>query len=377
MVRSLVLIAVGCAYLIVASWIVDNEGRSYRDSLRQARLAAGPPPPTVDQPPAPIPALSPSIESPAAEKPREAINPPLVEHPPEPSQVAVNTGKESDRNPKEPAVPAKSLPPIEPRPSTPVTAEAERVAAWKNDPFWSRPELTRNWPLDQMTPQAEQELGQQLNRLILELNPEDPRPGRERVQEAARLFLDQLKNRDREYHFYVLNSDVANAFSHPGGYVYVTRKLLEMCPEDEPAPLEFIVGHEIAHVELRHALTFLSAREFRKYSEGTLQKLYLFVIPNGFPSKYEYDADAWAYNRMKRKLRSEHDCRQFLRMLKRYARDNGFENGRVKLADFRAERLALPKGEGIFSPIDNHLRSHPAAFDRLDHLKQIAAPVRP
>ena len=248
------------------------------------------------------------------------------------------------------------------------------MAAWKKDPFWSRPEFIRRWDLAKMTLKDEQDLGEQLNRLILELNPEDDGTGRERVEKAAEPFLAQLESKGRVYRFFVLNSEVVNAFSHPGGYVYVTRKLLEMIPEDEPAPLEFVVGHEMAHVEKHHALACLNAPDVRSYGDGTLTKLYFLIIPNGFPEEMEYEADAWAYHRMKRKLRSEHDCLKYLRLLESYARDHHFFNGRVKLTDFRNERL---KDGGTFSPIENHLRSHPAAFRRLKNLKETAKTVRP
>ncbi len=358
MARYGVPIFAACVYLVAASWIVGTEGQSYRDSLRRARLAA------VPAPPAPI-------YSPPAEGPREDVAPPTV--------LAVKASPE----PEKLADPSPSAPPIATRTTTPATpksaapAAEDRLAAWKKDPFWSRPELTRRWDFDKLTLADEKEMGEQLNGLILGLNPEDPGSGRKRVQEAAEPFLDQLENKDRTYRFFVLNSDVANAFSHPGGYVYITRKLLEMIPEDEPAPLEFVVGHEIAHVELQHALFCLNDRVVRSFSDGTLPKLYFLIIPNGFPERLEFKADDWAYHRMKRKLRSEHDCRQFLRLLDSYARAHDFANGRVKLLDYRTKRLADPRDGATFSPIETHLRSHPAAFDRLKQLKKLAVPVRP
>ena len=110
------------------------------------------------------------------------------------------------------------------------------VAQWRKDPFWSQPELTKSWDLDHFTVQDEKQLGEQLNSLILQLNPEDPGPGLRRVTEAAQPLLKLVDPKEREYQFFVLNSEVANAFSHPGGYVYVSRKLLDMIPEDEDRP---------------------------------------------------------------------------------------------------------------------------------------------
>jgi predicted Zn-dependent protease len=46
----------------------------------------------------------------------------------------------------------------------------------------------------------------------------------------------------------------ANAFAVPGQYLYVSRRLLERCSEDEM--VAFIIGHEIAHHDLGHLSLF-------------------------------------------------------------------------------------------------------------------------
>jgi hypothetical protein len=52
--------------------------------------------------------------------------------------------------------------------------------------------------------------------------------------------------------FGVIESDAANAFSAPGGYVVVTTGLLKRITNE--AQLAGVLSHEIAHVTLRHAL---------------------------------------------------------------------------------------------------------------------------
>jgi predicted Zn-dependent protease len=52
------------------------------------------------------------------------------------------------------------------------------------------------------------------------------------------------------YHFYVVDSNVLNAFAAPAGYVFINRGLIEIM-EDE-GELAAILGHEIAHVQSRH-----------------------------------------------------------------------------------------------------------------------------
>ena len=57
--------------------------------------------------------------------------------------------------------------------------------------------------------------------------------------------------RDTDFTFRVLDSPIVNAFALPGGYVYITRGLLAHV--DSEAQLAVVIGHEITHVEARHA----------------------------------------------------------------------------------------------------------------------------
>lgn len=57
--------------------------------------------------------------------------------------------------------------------------------------------------------------------------------------------------RETEFTFRVLNSPVVNAFALPGGYVYVTRGLMNHLNNE--AQLAVVLGHEIGHVAARHA----------------------------------------------------------------------------------------------------------------------------
>src|SRR3954454_9113696 len=52
-------------------------------------------------------------------------------------------------------------------------------------------------------------------------------------------------------HFTTLNSPVENAFSVPGGYVYVTRQLMSLM--DDESQLAFALGHEVGHIAANHA----------------------------------------------------------------------------------------------------------------------------
>jgi hypothetical protein len=229
------------------------------------------------------------------------------------------------------------------------------------DPFWAGPAWKTTWDLAHLTAQDETHLGRELRSLIVQLNhPLETGPWLARVEEAAEPFLKARSRKDIDYTFTILDSDGVNAFSHPGGFVYVTRGLFDLIGADEDYALEFVIGHEIAHVDLQHALKDLRDPEVVKIEWGTLQKLYMLIIPFAYPDEQEFEADAWVYRRMRAQGRTDHECLAFLRKLEGYAQKHGFENGRGK----PQPNLGAPL-------LENHLRAHTAARMRLKQLKEL------
>ena len=58
-------------------------------------------------------------------------------------------------------------------------------------------------------------------------------------------------DRNRQWQFRVVDSEQINAFALPGGFVYVNRGLIERAAS--ASELAGVMGHEIAHVLLRHS----------------------------------------------------------------------------------------------------------------------------
>src|SRR5262249_39815212 len=134
--------------------------------------------------------------------------------------------------------------------------------------------------------------------------------------------------------------------------------------EDDDDALQFAVGHEIAHVDLGHAIRCLQDPGVQKMTEGTLQKLYWLIIPFGYLATdkvdQEFDADEWVLYRMEGFPRSRHEMLTFLNKLDGYAKNHGFGNGRGK-----------PQPGHDLSPLENHYRAKTAAWARLKHLKKL------
>lgn len=100
--------------------------------------------------------------------------------------------------------------------------------------------------------QQELQLGQQYSQQI---DAELP------IVEAAAVnrYLTALGNeiaanagRDFSYRFRLVNSDVANAFAVPGGYIYINRGIVSRA--GTMSELAGVLAHEIAHVEHRHSV---------------------------------------------------------------------------------------------------------------------------
>lgn len=104
--------------------------------------------------------------------------------------------------------------------------------------------------------EAERKIGEETKRRILE---------QYRVFESTTVthYVDQIGQRlanlsDRpsvDYEFTVLDNDLVNAFAAPGGFIFVTRGLLESMNDE--AELAMVLGHEIAHVAALHGVQMI------------------------------------------------------------------------------------------------------------------------
>lgn len=70
------------------------------------------------------------------------------------------------------------------------------------------------------------------------------------VDKIGKRILATLPQQPFKYHFHVIKADVYNAFATPAGHIFVYTGLLNAMEDEEE--LAGIMGHEIAHVFLRH-----------------------------------------------------------------------------------------------------------------------------
>ncbi len=65
---------------------------------------------------------------------------------------------------------------------------------------------------------------------------------------------------DLSYHFAVLDTDIINAFSCPGGYIFITRGTLATIGSE--AELASVLAHEISHVAKKHIIKEIEKQKF-------------------------------------------------------------------------------------------------------------------
>ncbi|MCK9573698.1 MAG: M48 family metalloprotease [Candidatus Omnitrophica bacterium] len=84
----------------------------------------------------------------------------------------------------------------------------------------------------------------------------------ERINKIGKKIVEVCDRKEISYYFYVITGDEKgdtedkNAFSVPGGYIYVYKALLDDLNDDE---LAFVLAHEIGHVVSRHVIKKLQA----------------------------------------------------------------------------------------------------------------------
>jgi predicted Zn-dependent protease len=103
-----------------------------------------------------------------------------------------------------------------------------------------------------------------------------------------------------DYNIIVLDDTQVNAFTIPGGNIYVFKGLISFC--DSPEQLAAVLAHEMGHVEKRHTVNRL-VREFGLSilfsiitgGDGVLlSDLYQTLISTGFSRSQEKEADQFA-----------------------------------------------------------------------------------
>jgi predicted Zn-dependent protease len=167
---------------------------------------------------------------------------------------------------------------------------------------------------------AEREYGQECAR---EFAKEFPGSGSCKDQElAAKIgarLADAVKDPRREFRFTAAASTVANAFALPGGFVFITGSLMDLC-EHEHDEIAFFLGHEIGHILRGHARDHMTASAFLNAVASRLPaagQMLRHVVSRGYSRTLELEADQEA---VRLAAAAGFDARASVRALKRLSR---------------------------------------------------------
>ena len=176
------------------------------------------------------------------------------------------------------------------------------------------------------------------------------------------------------YHFKILNIEGPNAFSIPGGYIYVTYDLFDYIQSDDE--LAGILAHEIAHVIHNHALkqtrdntkftllTILAVLLTREPDVGILGKLTTITLLNQYSREYEEEADLTAIDLL---IKTGYNPVGFLTFLERLYTREMFKP-EVNLGIFQTH----PETENRVNYVKDKLKEREIDIDRratTDYLK--------
>lgn len=161
----------------------------------------------------------------------------------------------------------------------------------------------------EFTPEEERAIGRIVAARVLGTYPllDDERRTRY-LELVGRTVARQVGRPGVVWHFALLDTDTVNAFSCPGGYVLVTRGLLDACASE--AELAAVLAHECGHVAGEHVLREIRRAELigaglriaadaaggdgltAEVMRGIGEKGFEVLLSRGMDRKDEFDADA-------------------------------------------------------------------------------------
>jgi Zn-dependent protease with chaperone function len=112
-----------------------------------------------------------------------------------------------------------------------------------------------------------------------------------------------LVNQRRRFRFYVVEMPSPNAFALPGGHVFVTRSILELC-QGRQDQMAFVLAHEMAHVVRGHAMNRMMTHSAINLAAGLAatrsaigawaKQVGVSAIQSAYSQDQEFEADHMA-----------------------------------------------------------------------------------
>lgn len=166
------------------------------------------------------------------------------------------------------------------------------------------------------------------------------------------------------YHFAILNSVEINAFSCPGGIIFITKGTVNAVRNEDE--LAAVLAHEVAHVNHRDGLsaiqkarltevaTLVGTQAAQRYApaelsqlvgafEGSIDDVFKTLVVNGYGRSQEYNADESALSYLSRTGYNPSALKDFLERLVSRGQSSG--GGIMKTHPATADRIERVKHE--------------------------------
>jgi len=202
---------------------------------------------------------------------------------------------------------------------------------------------------------VEYEVGLDLAREIRQQLARDQQPQtRQILVDTGNRLAACVANQYRRFSFEAVKSPEPNAFALPGGFIFVTQSLVELCRYDQDE-IACILGHEMAHIIRGHAMNRIvsnsaiaaasRAAPIRGILSGWLRKVGVQFIESAYSKDLESEAD---------------------RLGVRLVAAAGYEPGACVRLFSRLAELNSPPGQ---FDLGSYFSSHPPFDVRIENIK--------
>jgi hypothetical protein len=217
----------------------------------------------------------------------------------------------------------------------------------------------------ELSDEEEMKLGDQLDREVLRGMPQasDPK-ALARLEALAKPLIDQCQRKLIQYKIRILKSSKISAFGSAGGHLYFTTAFLKRFSADEE--LAMTLGHELAHIELKHAVhkvqyLYHGQKTFGDFA--TAGQIVYTTLSSPYTKEQEFEADALGFDACRKagweasKLLSLYE--EFIKLEQEQARD-------------QTTGSPEPTSE-LERRVEDYFSSHPPTAERLARLKARAS----
>ena len=198
-------------------------------------------------------------------------------------------------------------------------------------------------------------------RVLKELKPVKDEAMQERVRALGARLAAQSSRQELPYHFYVVKGDEMNAFTVPGGQIFVNEALVRFAKGDDE--LAAVLAHEIGHTAARHPV-----KRYESLTTGAIGQTILAVgarnaaITQGtnailtslflaYSREDELLADRLAVGYLRGAGYDPVGCVRFMERLKQHETPHRRPRSYFRTHPYMAERLSVVR-EAIAGKID-------------------------